>query len=424
MQTVASNAGSASWYYLSFAVKDQSGFSPDDPATNAPGLIGLIQAQDSTAEGTVFGYAADDSQLIPADYVDTIRVDYTRAQLNPAGSGDWDLTALDWGMGVIARTPNGQNSSLFAERELFYFTLTDDWVSTAAVTTITEPGTSNFIGLDCRTIYVMRWIWDPSTAGYRWTFPEVAWSETDLFGGFEPDAEIDALSVYRGANTYDNPERVVFSLVQDSTASYANAELSNPFLVAQHARAGYTVDVDVDAVSLKTDGGVPFSVKTQIDPTTGPDPHGFCGLDPDDLAEPDNYVAWPTLAPELSAGLAEVGFAMWREESELDETGTTLHLEVNGGKEQGIVIGAVEFQIAMAPINGSLPKPKSFSVPFMTGLDATHSSLTIGSSGLVPGVRYRIQGRAVLHGFALVGGNLVPVAPVDSWASELIHVAE
>lgn len=409
-------ATGASWYYLSFSVKDQVGFDSTNSATNAPGLIGLIQEQDDTAEGAVFGYAADGSVGIPSDYVDTIRVDYTRSQLNPAGTGDWDLTALDWGMGVISRTPNGTNSSLFAERELFYFTLTNDWLETANAS-ISETTSSPSLTLNSRTIYVMQW---DATTG--WSFPEVAWDEVALFGAAEPNAEIDALSVYKGDNVYDNPERVVFSLVQEPLGTFSSTELNDPFLVAQHANAGNGTP-DVPAVSLKTDGGVRFSTKTQIDPTTGPDTHGFCGLDPDDMTQKDDYVAWPTNRAEISPGLAKVGFAMWREEG-VPGDGYTLHLEANGGKDEGVAVGIVEFQIAVAPLGGTLPAPTSYTVPFLVNADATHSSFPIDDSILISGQRYIVEGRAVVYGFSNEGDFLLPVTPYDSWSSQLIHTAQ
>lgn len=254
------------WYYLSFSVDDTLG-------AQSGSMVQIAESTFGTAEGTVFGYGFEDSEGMLAGYEDAVRVDYTLNQLNPGslqlGQSTWAVSGLDWGAGQISRTNSGQTTNLQPVRNAFYFTLSRDWVTNYG----SAPSANSPITPDEATVYYMTW------DANGWSDPAVALDQVELFGQAEPNAEIDALSVYIGDGTADAPDRVVFSLDSDDTV---DGDLAYQILVTQSGAGGQSA---VQAMPLQTTDGDPVSVKVGVDAAsgpvvTGPDIDSLCGRDP------------------------------------------------------------------------------------------------------------------------------------------------
>jgi hypothetical protein len=350
------------WYYLSFSVDDTLGAQADSLVEVAENMFG-------TAEGTVFGYGIEGSQGMLAGYEDAVRVDYTRNQLNPGslqiGTDAWAISALDWGAGQISRTNSGQTTNLQPRRDVFYFTLSSDWITNYG----SSPSAASPITPDPATIYYMTW----GAAG--WSDPAVALDQVALFGQLEPNAEIDALSVYIGDGTEDDPDRVVFSLDAGDTV---DGVVAYQILVTQSGNNGQTA---AQAVPLQTPDGDPVSVKAGVDApagpvVTGPDIDSLCGRDPSEQAALCRQQAVPV--EDLSSdGNYELGVSAVR----YMDKDWKLQVEANGIEfndgETAIVVLTYGWEGTFSQLTGGLDA----YIPLTTPVDTAAHTFSLSNLG-------------------------------------------
>lgn len=395
-----------SWFYLSFAVQDPS-------SGQADGLFDEFLTQVGTLEGAIFGYASDGNTGVPGDYDDVLRVDYTRGQITPSqATEDWSISGLDWGMGQISRTPGlTSGTSTFPERQLFYFSIAQSWIDDFSPGPILDAN-SMPLTLDSGTIYYMEWGSD-GQGGFEWSAPSVAWSHQELYGQQESGVEIDALSVYVGNGTPEDPARVVFSLTQDSQFSSGSSLVNNPFLVSQ------TASPPVFALPLRTVNDDLFSAKIQIDPITGPDPHGFCGFDPAEGSVLPSTVGVPTAASLQDPDLAQLGLSMRRLNTPGTKKDWDLTMEATGCDDHGWVIGVALFELWLTGDNGSSGYGNHSYIFDPTSEDVPTWNFTLDTSTL-GGVTTRVDSRVQLGGID-EDGNFVYQGPLiaDSWLGSL-----
>jgi hypothetical protein len=290
--------------------------------------------------GDVFTYYSVGSHRIHEDYVDTVRLEQSREQMQlgqvaVTPSGDREISNLDYGMGVISVNPNTPTGSMFPTRVRFYFTLTKAWAEYMRVT-----HSSYQIGNaqpNARTIYSMTWI--PGTPP-SWSQPSIALTPTDLFGPFtlvDPSRiEIDALSV---DSTMANL-RVVFSLTPDSDYALHSGSFDQ-ILVYQSGQSPAFA-----TTSLKTHppGGAvtTFSnhlgLKSRIDGT--PDNvTAVCAIDPKELYQIGQAVGIATDQLACRQGLLGIS-ASRQDDPAVAEY--VLHLQVTGLGLGGYDLGLVQ----------------------------------------------------------------------------------
>lgn len=384
---IAQGAPMPLWYNLSWTVDGES------------------NGADRIRSFTPFG-----SQLIRSDFVNTVRTEFTLNQiggLQPSA----ELTALDWGMGLISETPGGSPTVLQSVRNRIYFTVAQAWIDAY------QPGIvggSSGFPLKSNEIYGMDW------DGSRWLPPVVVFSETELFGGAEPEAEIDAISIYgRAQLPLEDAATAVFSLTRDSSLSSV-AGLPNQILVTQqganHPLTSVSTTSQPLSVQLGSGPTPPTSTVTSavglVDPTTGstsvPDNiTGLCGRDPfsEGGAVLDPYKATPTVKTEDSTGIE---LSVLRHSDCVDDTGTkledTLRFTVSGVQEKGFDLVVAEINMAfysIDPVTGGsvLMKKLDKVVRFVGAADAELIGTSIAPSTIDGADELRME--AVIHGLSL-----------------------
>lgn len=180
----------------------------------AQGVTGSLIAQRKLAvgdpSGDVFSYYPAGSSMLDPILRDVVRVETRREELNLASNAS--ISNLDYGMGLIAATPNDPPNWLTPNRTSFYFTLTGDWLQLHAAPQWVDPSTSSSRPVTPADICCSTW------NGTAWSTPVIAYPWTELFPpSLYPNAaqyELDALSVYNVPAGLGLPaqDRVVFSL--------------------------------------------------------------------------------------------------------------------------------------------------------------------------------------------------------------------
>lgn len=406
-------AGSdTAWYSLSFTV-----------ANGTDGVPGSVFSQLPNAAGHVFSYTAPLSTGIRPELVNTLRFEYTRNQMGLGGTTT-EITALDWGMGIISTGATGSPGTLQPIRNRLYFTLDRTWWlqfgSVAAGQGRTNlqvmPPDATAFPLDPSVVYRMDWV------GGQWTIPVVAFDQVALYGSPQAVGQnfgpaIDGLSV-------DQPEnlnlvwRVVFSL--DSSSTISGQEPVAEILVSQPT-SGSTAPVTAKPLGVReVPGGPGIPVDNKIG--IGPDEiTGLCGRDPKETRILDDVVGTPLpVAGEDNSAQSQLGLSLQRFDffapGQPSNPIDALLFEVHGLSIPPDRIGVLGFQGQLAENNPLLPMtlPIVFTPELLPGLftvlsgTETHSLILQATDH--PGMDLRI--RAVL---GLVGANGIEFE--QSWLS-------
>jgi hypothetical protein len=345
-------AGSdTAWYSLSFTV-----------AKGTKGVTGSVFSQLPSAAGHVFSYTVPLSTGIRPDLVNTLRFEYTRGQMGLTGTTT-EITALDWGMGIISTGATGGPGGLQPIRTRLYFTLDRDWwlsygsVANGASRTNLQVVILNEPSFELSPSVVYRMDWN----GAHWSVPSVAFDQTALYGsaqavGQSSGPAIDGLSVDQPGTT-EGQWRVVFSLDSSSTIS------GNPphaeILVSQSSN-GATGAVTAKPLSVRqTPNGPGIPVDNVIG--IGPDEvTGLCGRDPKENSILDSVVGTPL--PVMDEGdevKTEIGLSLQRFDSfgpnKTSVPTDSMLFEVHGIEIPGDRIGVLMFEGDLAPNGPSMP---------------------------------------------------------------------
>lgn len=257
-----------SWYFLSISVGDSG-------ASHVYGQPGSALRSVTKPEQAIVTYYLDGSTGIDGTLVNATVVEQTGAQLGYPPSSTVKVTGLDLGMGLISSDPNSTRSWLVAPvRDRLFFSIDEAWLAQNPDFWIDSDGLGNFVPLDARTIYVMKWALDSTSAAWTWSTPEIAFSSLELFGEDDgPHKAIDALSVYAPPNQ-PNVRRVVFSttLASNSPDELLGFDRANSALVAVPAQVLRTAS----QARISQRIGLNTAVSTDIDNVTG-----TCGGDPE-----------------------------------------------------------------------------------------------------------------------------------------------
>lgn len=398
------------WYVLSMAVGE-----------GAQGEVGSqVRVAGADASGYIFSYGVEDSEGIDDEFVDAVRVEYTRSQMNIGASRA--ITGMDWGMGIISRTPYGEPTAEQPVRTEFYFTVALNWIL------------ANGSDLDPLVVYHMHW---EQVAGvWGWSEPVIAFDRPDLFAAAAvPTAasEIDALSVYVGGGPHDAPDRVVFSLSRESRVLDATSQYVplNQILVSQRATAGEPL---VQAMPLRVQGGDLMTRKFGLidveDSPEDPDNvRGLCGRDPRERDRLDLYAGRPM--PDASGGTAPhgIGLSFLRcgvVPTHGEEHGDLL-LQVTGIDLPPTQVGFVVFDLeayedtstgsALRWSDSTDSQPIQVPLGELTFAIETPFSLVTESkeSG-----DYELRARARLHRYDLVSGAILLNTDDSCWSSLLL----
>ncbi|MEO0650301.1 MAG: hypothetical protein AAFZ65_06450 [Planctomycetota bacterium] len=335
------------WYNLSFTVDEEAvgvaGSAVDQAVQN------LGRASDH-----VFSYTADGSTGIRADYIHTVRFEYTGSQMGGI-TQDAELTALDWGMGLISETPGATGSRLQPTRNRLYFSLSQAWITAHSPAPLPGP-----IQAKSNEIYAMEW------DGATWSEPAVAFSTTDLFGALQPAAELDAISVFSNGEVIGQEPTAVFSLTPSSFL-IENNELLLPSQILVTQRGAYhpygNEDATAETFSVQTGGSAaPLStvvgLEVELTAATVPDNvTGLCGRDPKEGQWLDPFKGNPTDMAAPSNGV-ELSILRHFDTFKVQDSASvqeTLRLTVSGVDELGFDIAYIEFFITtFAEENGNL----------------------------------------------------------------------
>jgi hypothetical protein len=314
------------WYSLSFTVE-----------AGTDGIPGSVFGQVAQAAGHVFSYTVPLSTDIRPELVNTVRFEYTRSQLGLAGSNS-EITALDWGMGVIATGATGSPGTLQPIRDRLYFSLDRTWWVTFGSTpaavgrdnkSVQVPGEAPF-ELDPSVVYRMDWL------NGTWSIPVVAFGQADLYGqpqviGSTFGPAIDALSVDE-PSLWANSWRTVFSL--DSTSTISDGPPPAEVLVSQKNSYSFpnVTALPLSARTTASGPGIPIDNLIGI----GPDEiTGLCGRDPNETGLLDQIVGIPLpLVKDPNTKLSPIGLSLQRFDAPVDgKSGLTypaLLIEVHG----------------------------------------------------------------------------------------------
>ncbi len=405
------------WYSLSFTVRS-------DALGTAGSAFEAARAEEANPSGRIYSYIAEGSQNLRPDLIDTVRVEYTRAQLKLTGAieGTSEVSALDWGMGRISSTPGASTTHLQPQRNSFYFTIDQSWIEALALTCSncqflgqsdsSQQATPVWLTPDPATVYVMSW------NGTIWSQPMVAFDHVDLFGSTQTGAAIDALSVYQLASDLpETPTRVVFSLEPESRV---NGAVVDQILVSQ--RPGSAMP-PVRAKPLKTAADVKLTDKVGLadDAPTGPDDiDSLCGQDPRELQGYDLHVGYPVVTTNTSLA-PEMGFSFLRYHR-IDSIGKhidTLLFQASGIDLSGYDFGAIQFDIE--DFKGpSLPSSIKFAAAASSEMivvfpQETTKELQVNVSSTV-GIELRARAR--LHG-VIFSPFQVDLDIAESWVDTI-----
>ncbi|QDU65669.1 hypothetical protein [Engelhardtia mirabilis] len=407
---------SVRWHSMTFTV--------DSAAQGETGSsVDLARSEEGTAAGRIFSYFSVGSTGIRQELVDTVRVEYTRSQLGLGTTAfdGFEVSALDWGMGLISSTPGEGPTSFQPVRDTFYFTLARRWLDSFGsplAILVTDPMTSLPVPhlLDPATVYVMTW------DGTDWSQPEIAFDHDALFGTVTAvDLEIDALSVYRRSGEEpDEPGFVVFSL---DPASTINGSTPNQVLVSQRASG---TGLTVQAEPFKVPGGDTFTFKAGLletaTPTVGPDNvKGLCGRDPRDEMQPfDTQVGF---AADWAGGPATsgLGLAMARVDGPLDAKGIVDYVVLQAS---GIELS--QYDAGLLVFDLEVVDPKDDVTPLQFNPMVTSDPLLIPNNhstgelffGLQVDGSGQLRSRARLYGVQFVPLMIVPDIEA-SWVNVL-----
>ncbi|MEZ6016312.1 MAG: hypothetical protein R3F49_14440 [Planctomycetota bacterium] len=311
----------ARWYFNSVVVDR---FAVGEPQSL---LNALTNGGTSSAADTVISYYADGSAVLVEELVDSVRVEYSGAQLNvalPPGSTAAEIDSLDWGIGVIAHDPGGRAGAMFPVRERFYFSLTAAWLAayklqhSGTAFTVQDPATSGTYEANAASVYAMEWT--NASGPLAWSAPVVVFKREELVPSltqhplFE-SLELDAISVDEGSlgSQFGQAERLIFSLTPASDA--VTQDGFNQLLAFQRpASSNNFIACDSRPLSVAGPAGsaaVPVTAKMGLrrrTPLVTPDNvKGTCGGDPIEFMWPGGVAAVPVaspIEPQLAASLS------------------------------------------------------------------------------------------------------------------------
>jgi hypothetical protein len=347
---------STNWYMLSITVDRYA-----EGEQNS--LLNSLAAGSLNAAGDILSYYAIESLGIHPEFIDSVRLEYSREQLQlpymqppPPPGLERDIANVDFGVGRFSAAPVYGEDNMFPVNDCFYFTLTKAWVDAA----LPIPG--YHVGgapPSASTIYVMEWLTFPNL---HWSDPTIVFDQGELFAGFQLQApvEIDALSVDKGDSIVStSPERVVFSLTPESDLAL-HGDAFDQVLVYQP----YPL---CQSMPLKTDGAhsAPELVSDKfglLHRTANGSPDnvtGTCGRDPN-----ERYLIQPVLGvatDQSPYGAGTFGLSAARITSP-DPGGVgwvdTLHLQAAGMSYSPCTLGAIVFYIEGPPgIGGDSDNP-------------------------------------------------------------------
>jgi hypothetical protein len=282
----------AGWYALSITLDRKS---PGQVYGNPGSTLRSL----NNAPGSVVSHYFAGSTGIDSALINSTIVEQTDRQMGFAAGSDVDIDAMDWGMGAIAGDRTGLRTAEIAPvRDRFYFAV--DSASVLANTNYTSEVGGVTLSLRTDTIYAMDWTAQAAPEAWGWSAPYVAYSATELFGTSNPSPpiEIDAISVYRLANS--TTDRVVFSAkgdrLDDQIMGYDSFNFA-PVTLAQ---------------PLKDGAGDLISGKFGIADMTGTEPDDVDSICPID---PEAFIyngALGTPAQVLDATDGQFGLSMYR----------------------------------------------------------------------------------------------------------------
>ncbi|MBM3986998.1 MAG: hypothetical protein FJ294_03455 [Planctomycetes bacterium] len=316
----------------------------------------------------IMSYYAEGSSGIHPRFLDTVRIEYTDAQLYlqqaaPQASQAREIVNHDFAMGVNASNSTGAPDPMFPVRDQFYFTLTQPFVTSLTALNVSLGGHE-----PCAS-HVYRLQWNGMTL--EWDGPTIAFHHDDLFPNRQMGTvEIDALSVFAPSS---GPSRVVFSLTPESD------DTQQPFDQLLVYQTGPSQAPICNTTALKAPGGMPITQKMGLKPRTPtgtPDNvKSACIGDPHDLSATSRRMGIAT--DGLRQGKGDFGFTAVRHSqpnSALDE----LHVQFNGFDLENHMLGFIQLQLE-GPVNTN-----SAPVPILPWIQIDPVSLTRNALDLPP----------------------------------------
>jgi len=236
------------WFSLSVSVTN-------DSTGQGTSHVDRLQSSGTDSPGSeLFTYYVIDSVGIDPSIVNTNLSERSREQLG-IGAPEVvpedrpDVTALDFGMGVVAFDSQMHSTEMFPVRDRFFFTVSSACAPSLgpdfAIDPTLPPG-MNEVPADSATIYECEWT--PVVGGWAWSQPEIYRTPAQL--GLDPETDqIDALTVsaLQGAvifSTQPVPGRNQLLVLQSTQLGVETLKASNGMTVTQHL--GLTEDSDVD----------------------------------------------------------------------------------------------------------------------------------------------------------------------------------
>ncbi|MCY2960280.1 MAG: hypothetical protein NTY35_08940 [Planctomycetota bacterium] len=413
------------WYMLSISVGRQ-----------AQGIAGSLlrsrtfnSAGPRSPAGDILSYYAVGSTGINPALVDTVRLEYSREQLqlqqpSPATSVMREVANHDFGLGVISIDPDNRAGSMFPVRDRFYFTLTKEWVNQVGSSYSLASQTVN-----ASTIYEMTW------NGSQWSAPTVAFSHAMLFPNRAiGSVEIDALSVDRGgAGVSSPPDRTVFSLTPASDDSVLGTY--DQILVYQRGNTSIpqcntTALLAADSPTVATPVREKFGLiaRTNFTGTGEPDNvTSTCGGDPKEPYQVGSVVGVAT--GDTPCGSGRLGLSVLRTavppggvaDDNDNPYGTgpvhTLHLQVSGLDFAPYTWGFIVFYIEGPP--GTTTAPVQWGAPYWIDPSASQRNtldVAVAMPSALLNVPLRLSARCV-------GVNITaPQVGVDLRSSWVISI--
>lgn len=411
------------WYMLSITVgRNAKGedYSLLKSRTVVPGSSPAVARNPA---GDILSYYAKGSTGINDDLEDTVRLEYSREQLQlqdplPTATGPRELTNHDFGVGVISVDPGNRSETIFPVRNAFYFTLSLAWV--------TGPGSALQLDseyVNASTIYGMIW------NGTTWDDPFIAFTHAELFPGYDlHEVEIDALSVDKGSGTVGSPDRAVFSLTPDSD-DVTDGTFDQILVFQRDGSAGGLCDTTALLIADSTTPGTRVSERFGLKPRTSfvpglgePDNvRSTCGGDPKEPYEVGPVCGIATGANPTGDG--DMGLSVVRtcvpvyfpeNDEELPPAGPpamveTLNFEVTGFDFDGFDLGFIRLYIEGA--NGPEQLGAAYWIdPASEALNAL--DIAIPMENYVIGLPVKLRARCV--GFNFSDPNN-PVELLESW---------
>jgi len=395
------------WYALSFNVAAG--------ANGKDGSLVRVQSIGRNHGADVFTYYAEGGVGFHPELNDSVRLEYSRAQLglDPSPSQNIlepEINALDWGMGAISVDPNRRGGRFFPIRNRFYFTLSADWISNfGALLQVATPPLA--LALDPGAVYCLSWSPDSSVpSGYSWSDPVEVFSKATLFPETSGQIEIDALSVFEGLQQTSTtppstPQRVVLSLTPASDESHPSSGAYSQVLV-------YQPNMTNGVQTLQSASGTSMTDEMGLEPRTEQgepdDVTGTCGVDPDEIMLPCGVAArsiYP--AAVVREGTGDLGLSGYR--TLLPDDGGSIHdrlfLTTTGTSFGAYPYGMVKYFLEST--SGSFELSAHLIVPGQL-------TCTYELPGDLPVALGDVNVRAVLYGL-----QLAPVVSAvelrDSW---------